>query len=116
MTRHPAASGARRVLARHRRAGGEQGEVALREVEALELAAPGSARPRKLTLRPRERSLASANSFATGKSRSSSTLTIVSPTRPVAPTTATVNCLSMRDCFLAHARSGDPARDQPRGA
>ena len=39
----------------------------------------------------RERVLASANSCLTGKLRSSSTVIIVSPTSPVAPTTATLN-------------------------
>ena len=56
----------------------------------------GWLRPRKLTLRPRERLLASAYSCATGKPRSSRTVIRVSPMRPVAPITATANCPSMR--------------------
>src|ERR1700733_9067174 len=67
----------------------------------------GQLRPRKFTPRPRERSLASAYSFCTGKSRSSSTLTMVSPTRPVAPTMATVNALSMASARPSGARRAD---------
>ena len=49
----------------------------------------GMCRPRNWTRLPIERLLASGNSSDTGKSRSSSTLIMVSPTRPVAPSTAT---------------------------
>src|SRR5580704_1563684 len=45
---------------------------------------------RNVTDLPSERSLASANSCLSGNLRSSSTSTMVSPTRPVAPTTATL--------------------------
>src|SRR5579864_5009300 len=48
-------------------------------------------RPRKVTDSPSERSAASAWSLATGKLRSSRICTIASPTRPLAPTTATLN-------------------------
>ena len=57
---------------------------------------------------PSERLLASGNSSRTGKSRSSSTRIMVSPTRPVAPSTATLQPLLMTiDSFR-------PLRGRPR--
>jgi hypothetical protein len=112
MTRQPAA-GARRMRARHRRAGGEQGEVALGEIELLERLHRHVAAA-EADAAAEERSLASATSVATGKLRSSSTLTIVSPTSPVAPTTATRNCLSMGCSSRARCARTAPARDVGR--
>src|SRR3954470_6143263 len=64
-------------------------------------------RPLNSTPLPSERVLASAWSSETGKLRSASTLSRVSPTRPVAPTTATENS----DFFIVYL-----ARHWPRGA
>src|SRR5450631_2437752 len=47
--------------------------------------------PRNTTIRPSLRALASGRSSVTGKPRSSSTRSIMAPTAPVAPTTATLN-------------------------
>ena len=94
MTRQPAAT-ARGACSRDTAAPAENRAKSHWAKSNFSSGCTGTWRPRKLTLRPRERSLASATSVATGKLRSSSTLTIVSPTSPVAPTTATRNCLSM---------------------
>src|SRR3954462_4127960 len=53
----------------------------------------GTARPSNCTVLPLERSLASAKTSRTGNCRSSSTFSIISPTRPVAPSTATLHSL-----------------------
>src|SRR5210317_2148755 len=82
---------------------------------------------------PAERSLASGWNSATGKLRSSSNWIIVSPTSPVAPTTATLNCLLIffsrmlkapHGCALCRLKAGDclprqiqiPARRRRPGA
>ena len=86
-TAHPraAASGARRRLT---------SAPALKSAISTPLkasgvaSATGTCSPRKVTLRPAAEA-ASGTSLRTGKLRSSRTLIIVRPTRPVAPTTAT---------------------------
>src|SRR5215207_6533919 len=65
----------------------------------------GMLRPLKVAVLPSERLLARGNSSVTGNSRSSRTLIIVSPTSPVAPTTATLkpspSCIGLYDiCVL----------------
>jgi hypothetical protein len=78
-----------RVLARDLGAGGEKTDLRPGEVEAGELV-DREVPPLKLTDRPSERLLASAKTSPTGKSRSARTSSRVSPTSPVAPTTATL--------------------------
>jgi hypothetical protein len=65
----------------------------------------GTRLPWKLTSLPSERLLASGNSSLTGKFRSSSTLIMVSPTRPVAPSTATRQLLVVIVVFSVMACS-----------
>jgi hypothetical protein len=118
---------ARGTCSRDTAAPAENREVALREVKALQfldrVVAPAK-HPR-----PTERSLASCRCAT--EVALLDTLTIASPTRPVAPTTATLNCLSMRSisCGVrggaairtatahpeSHGGIGDPG-NQPRGA
>ncbi|MGY4516031.1 hypothetical protein ACVWWW_001599 [Lysobacter sp. HA18] len=58
----------------------------------------------KSTFSPAERSLASRCSSAMGKSRSASTFSMVSPTAPVAPTTATFTGFFMCSFSLGLSR------------
>src|SRR5215470_15032233 len=107
MTMQPAAT-ARGACSRETAAPAEKSAKSHCEKSKPLSSRTGWLRPRKLTLRPRERLLASGKSCATGKARSSSTLIIISPTKPVAPTTATANCLSieLHSSAKAPLRSG----------
>ena len=88
MTMQPAAA-ALGAYSRETSPPAENRPICAREKSKVATSITGMCRPRNSTRLPSERLLASGNSSATGKSRSSSTLIIVSPTSPVAPSTAT---------------------------
>ena len=60
-----------------------------RAATASSISITGTCFPRKCTVAPTLRALATGSSSRTGKPRSSSTFSMTPPTSPVAPTTAT---------------------------
>ena len=76
--------------------------MSAREKSKVSTSITGQVLPLSLTVLPSERLLASGNSSLTGKSRSSRTLIMVSPTRPVAPSTATLQPLLIRFLYVVN--------------
>src|SRR5580693_5115429 len=99
MTMHPAAA-ALGANSADTSAPAENSPMSAREKSKLSSSATAMLLPRNFTLRPNERLLASGCNSDTGNWRSSRMLIMLSPTRPVAPTTATLKLLLIAYPFL----------------